>query len=168
MPTCCWSRPRAWAPCGCWSRVAQSRYQIGLHQKNGFGSAMVADTLAQTDWKRPPHWRGRPFTGANWARCEHCLNEATVVCAAAPRVTGLAKAVRLRLGPLLACQFPSNLLGGQQLAQPHALRRPHPLGGAEWLARAPEEYLAIAADLASLNSSTLFAWPSATKWSNRR
>lgn len=35
----------------CWSKVAQSCYKIGLHEK-GFGSAAVAYTLATTDWEK--------------------------------------------------------------------------------------------------------------------
>lgn len=35
----------------CWSKVAQSCYKIGLHEK-GFGSAMVAYSFAQNDYER--------------------------------------------------------------------------------------------------------------------
>lgn len=53
-------------------------------------------------------WRQVSPRAACAGNPQHCLNEAAVVCAASPRITWFAKAVRLHLVPLRVCQYPSN------------------------------------------------------------
>lgn len=67
----------------CWSKVAQSCYKIGLHEK-GFGSAMVAYTLARTDWDRTAALTQRAIHRRELGQIREAVEDCTAAIALSP------------------------------------------------------------------------------------
>lgn len=66
-----------------WSKVAQSCYKIGLHEK-GLGSAMVAYTLAQTDWDKTAALTQRAIHRRELGQIREAVEDCTAAIALAP------------------------------------------------------------------------------------
>lgn len=67
----------------CWSKVAQSCYSIGLHEK-GFGSAMVAHTLARTDWEKCAAMTQRAIHRRELGQIREAVDDCTAAIALSP------------------------------------------------------------------------------------
>ncbi len=67
----------------CWSKVAQSCYKIGLHEK-GFGSAMVAFNLAQTDWEKTAALTQRAIHRRELGQIREAVEDCTAAIALSP------------------------------------------------------------------------------------
>lgn len=67
----------------CWSKVAQSCYKIGLHEK-GFGSAAVAYTLATTDWEKTAALTQRAIHRRELGQIREAVEDCTAAIALSP------------------------------------------------------------------------------------
>lgn len=67
----------------CWTKVAQSCYKLGLHEK-GFGSAMVAFTLAKNDWEKTAALTQRAIHRRELGQIREAVEDCTAAIALSP------------------------------------------------------------------------------------